>query len=1148
MGDESCGPLRRKQYTASIFHQNQVPSTGARMLIPATFALALAFAPASADTTKKTDSLPLKAERSLDFETTEATWLSLDVSPDGKTIAFELLGDIYTMPFSGGTAQAITSGPPFDSQPRWSPDGKRLVFLSDRDGAENVWTMDPDGSKTKAVSKGEQSLYASPEWTPDGNYIVVSKTVSPLGSNYQLWMFHKDGGEGVSLTKDDKGAGAFGTGGGTNINSLGPAFGKDGRWLWYARKRGGFGYNLNLVQWQLAIFDRQTGKVFPQTDLYGSAYRPVLSPDGQWVVYGNRRNAETGLRLRNLSTGDEKWLAYPVQRDDMESRFTRDLLPGSSFTPDSRAFVTSWDGKVWKVDLASGSKTEIPFKANVALKLGPLVKFDFRIDTGAVLLKQIRDGSLSPDGKHLLFSALDRIYVMDLPNGKPKRLTTDTVHEQNPAWSPDGKSVAYITWGNQGGYLQRVSSAGGKAERLTRDPAFYQAPAWSPDGQRIVVVRGPRQTRLNEDFGPGYDLVWVPAAGGSAARVSPINPGGRPHFARDPNRIYIYDPGEGLLSMRYDGTDRRAYIKVTGFTSNFPNAEPNPADEIIISPDSQRVVALVNNYVYMVALPMTGQSPISISIANPSSAAFPAKKITKIGGDFIGWSADGKSVTYSLGRSFFQYVPEVADSLEKIKASKDSARADSVKADTTAKPDSAAKARLDSLAKAPAYEPMRVDVAISAPRDVPKGTVILQGARIVSMKGDEVIEKGDIVVTDNRITCVAATGGCGPAPSGARTIDVSGKTIVPGFVDIHAHPWPVFGVHQTQVWKYLANLAWGVTTVRDPQSATTDVLTYADQVETGDLLGPRIYHTGPGLFGPYFEEPFATFDDVKNALKRYSEFYKTHTIKQYMAGNRKQRQWVIMGAKEQELMPTTEGGLDFKMNMTIAMDGYPGHEHSLPITPLFKDVVELFAKSGITYTPTLLVSYGGPWSENYFYERYDIMEMPKVKRFFPYDAIAARAERRPWFRENQYVFPRIAASARAIVEAGGRVGLGGHGQMDGLGDHWELWAMAAGGMKPHDVLRVATIFGAEAIGFGQDLGSLEAGKLADLLVLDANPLEDIHNTNTIRYVMKNGRMYEGETLDEIWPRKKPLDKQWWWDGSPGGVSAGELEHQDVIPE
>ena len=280
---------------------------------------------------------------------------------------------------------------------------------------------------------------------------------------------------------------------------------------------------------------------------------------------------------------------------------------------------------------------------------------------------------------------------------------------------------------------------------------------------------------------------------------------------------------------------------------------------------------------------------------------------------------------------------------------------------------------------------------------------------------------------------------------------------------------------------------------------------------------------------------------MRNALKRYSDFYHTNTIKQYMVGNRKQRQWVIMAAKEQSLMPTTEGGLDFKMNLTIAMDGYPGHEHSLPITPLSKDVVELFAKSGITYTPTLLVSYGGPWSENYFYERYDIMQNPKVRRFVPYDEIAIRAERRPWFRENQYIFPKIAAGAKAIVEAGGRVGLGGHGQMDGLGDHWELWAMSAGGMKPHDVLRVATIFGAEAIGFGQDLGSVEPGKLADLIVLDANPLDDIHNTASIKYVMKNGRLYDGNTLDEVWPRKKTLEKQWWWDGTPGGVSRGELE-------
>ncbi|MEP6472396.1 MAG: amidohydrolase family protein, partial [Gemmatimonadota bacterium] len=480
--------------------------------------------------------------------------------------------------------------------------------------------------------------------------------------------------------------------------------------------------------------------------------------------------------------------------------------------------------------------------------------------------------------------------------------------------------------------------------------------------------------------------------------------------------------------------------------------------------------------------------------------------------------------------SFFRYDPVIADSLGKLKTTKDSIRADSIKADTTkTKPDSMAKARQDSLDKLPAYEATRIDIDIKAPRDVPRGTVVFRGARIISMKGDEVIETGDIIVHDNRIVYVGATGGGNP-PADATIIDASGKTIIPGFVDIHAHPWPVWGVHEDEVWKYLANLAYGVTTTRDPQTSTTDVLTYADQVETGAVMGPRIYHTGPGVF---WDENFQTLDEARNALKRYSEFYRVHTIKQYMTGNRKQRQFVIMAAKELGLMPTSEGGLDLKMNLTEALDGYPGREHSLPIFPLYNDIIQIMAQSGTTYTPTLLVNYGGPWAENYFYEHYDIHKDPKVLRFFPHDEIDERALRRPgWFRDDQYVFQRVAAGANAILQAGGHIGLGGHGQMDGLGDHWELWAMNMGGMKPHDVLRVATIMGAEAIGFDHDLGSLEPGKLADLIVLNANPLDDIHNTNTIKFVMKNGRLYEGDTLDEVYPRQRKLPAPWWWDREP----------------
>jgi Tol biopolymer transport system component len=1117
-----------------------------RRLLAATFAAAVLStvptahaqtppAPAAADTSKKpkNDELPLVTTRAVEFETSEGTWMSLDVSPDGRTIVFELLGDLYTIPVAGGAATRITSGPAFDSQPRWSPDGKRIVFLSDRSGAENIWLCDADGKNPKTLTKGNNNLYASPEWTPDGNYIVASRATGVLGSVYELWLYHKDGGSGTAMLRVP----APGPGIPPPMNTLGAAFGKDPRYIWVSRHRGGFGYNLQYPLWQLALYDRQTGRIYTQTDVYGSALRPVLSPDGKWLVYATRYDAETGLRLRDLATGDEKWLVYPVTRDDQESRFTRDLYPGAAFTPDGQALVVSYGGKIWRVAVPSGQATEIPFTAKVEQQLGPMVHIPVRVDTGAVLVRQIRNASPSPDGRRIAFSALDRLYVMDLPGGTPRRLTTDSVKEQVPAWSPDGQWIAYVTWTDRGGAVNKIRADGrSRPTRLSVDTAFYDTPVFSPDGQRIVVVKGPRAPRVAEHFAPGYELVWLPATGGggggAATRISPINARGRPHFSRDPNRIYIYEGPEGLVSMRYDGTDRRAHIKVTGYTSPVPGSEPQPAGEIIISPDSDRVVALVGNYVYLVTLPLVGGQTPTINVSDPAAAAFPARRLTMIGGDFTGWTADSRQAYWSIGRSFFRFDPAVADSADKIKARTDSLRADSLKSDSVkALPDSVQKrlkARSDSLTKLPAYEATRVDVAIRAPRDVPRGTVVLRGARIVSMKGDEIIENGDVVVTNGRIVSV---GPRGQTPGGgAQVIDVAGKTIVPGFVDVHAHPWPTWGIHETQVWKYLANLAWGVTTTRDPQTATTDVLTYADLVETGEILGPRIFHTGPGVF---WAENFQNLDDTRSALRRYSEFYHINTIKMYMTGNRKQRQWVIMAAKELGLMPTIEGGLDFKMNLTAVTDGYPGHEHSYPIMPLYRDAVQLIAQSGITYTPTLLVSYGGPWAENYFYEHFDIHDNAKIRRFTPHEEIDQRAERRPWFRDNQYVFPRIAAAANAIIQAGGHVGLGGHGQLDGLGDHWELWAMAAGGMKAHDVLRVATIHGAAAIGMEQDLGSLEPGKLADLIVLDANPLEDIHNTNTIRYVMKNGRLYEGETLNEVWPRQRALPKMWWWGTEPG---------------
>jgi Tol biopolymer transport system component len=1194
-------------------------------VVLSTLVLIVAAAPAAAQTAAENDkaaaaavkgkSLPLIATRTMEFTTSEGTWISLDLSPDGQTIVFELLGDLYTLPVAGGEATRITSGQAYDMQPRFSPDGAKLVFVSDRNGSENLWIANADGSAPKALTTGERQSYMSPIWTPDGDYVIAAKGA-------QLWLYHRDGGSGLQMTGTGEAAQA--------PSHLGPAFSDDPRFLWVNLRgsvSGGFGAVVGEAHrepweedftaehrarssarvvgpYQIGMLDRETGRLHVRTHEHEGAFRPVASPDGRWLVYATRYDAREGLKLVDLQGGEDRWLRMDVQRDDSQGGGSRDrdVYPGSAFTPDSSAIVTSFDGKLWRVAVPSGEATEIPFTARVEQEIGPLVKFEYPIDDESLTVSQVRGARPSPDGTRVVFAALDRLWIADLPPGRGEakevekktsadeddadaaadapappappappamedtqepahptirnaaRLTTSTDVEHAPVWSPDGQYVAYVTWNDEtGGDVYRVRADGtGEPERLTPTSAFFDKVAYAADGARLLAVRGSKMHRMRtlEDFGSHsgaaeLEYVWLPAGGGEPTRITWVGNGateqGRnaPHIGPDPDRIYVWAGSEGLLSMRYDGTDVKTVVKVTAPSTGGQGRPPTP-DEVVLSPDGRRALVRANRNVFMITVPPVGGEAPTVSAA--ASSSVPTWRLTKVGGDFVGWTQDGTAAYYSIGRSFFLHDLALADSVdERNRAREDAAAAAAAAGDADAA-DAADDAGADDADQDPAdaaddddeepsleYEPHRVDVEIVVPKDKPAGVVVLRNARLITMRGDEVIERGDIVIRDNRIEAVGPRGSV-TIPDGADVRDMSGKTILPGLVDIHAHTWVAWGVHRSQVSQFLAQLAYGVTTQRDPQTSTEDVLSYSDLMETGQLIGPRIYSTGPGVFS---SDNIRSLDDARDVLRRYADHFNTQTIKQYMAGDRKVRQWIIMAARELGLTPTTEGGSNFTMNLTLMQDGYAGLEHSLPISPFYGDVVELGQVSGLTYTPTLIVSYGGPSGRQYYLTTTNVDEEARLRTFTPHDELD-KWKSTSFNREDQYVYPLHAEQLTKWVEAGGRVGLGSHGEVQGIGTHWELWMMASGGMKPHDALRAATIHSADAIGLAGDIGSLEAGKLADLQVLDENPLDDLRHTTSISYVMKNGRLYDATNLTEVWPRQRPLPVQWWWNIEPPG--------------
>jgi Tol biopolymer transport system component/imidazolonepropionase-like amidohydrolase len=1033
--------------------------------------------------------LPIQPVRTLRFTTDEGTWISLDVSPDGAHIVFDLLGDLYTLPIDGGQATRITHGMAFDDMPRWSPDGRTIAFISDRDGTDNLWLVSPDGSGLRKVTSEVDHSLSSPEWTPDGQYLVVRRFGPyPTGENYltnvPIWMYHVNGGSGARIFPADAGR---------KTTNTGVTFSPDGNTMYLSSHGGGYAGE-TLGSYQVLALDRLTGRETPLTAGAGGGLRPAASPDGRWLVYATRAGTRTALRIRDLDSHEDRWLVEEAQRDDQEGYAPNDVFPGYAFTPDSRSVVFYGGGKIKRVELDSREVREIPFSADVEIGMGRRLFTPLQVDDGPLDVTQLLSVTESPGGDLVAFSAVGHLWTAArTPEGigTPARLTDAGAREYYPAFSPDGRWIAWVSWSDEaGGHVWKARSDGsGDPIRLTRDPAYVRFPSWSPDGSRVVYTWQPRSTGLGDGpVAPLGELRWIPAEGGTGTTIVSTTSAPALVTGGDDPRVYFAEAVPGtpgfqaeaataLVSVRFDGSEKRTHAKVTS-TWFFGQAL-----SMHVAPTEDAVLVLDRDDLYLLPLAPAGKDGLAVNLGSPS---VPLRRITHQGANYAQWLDGGRTVGWSLANRV-------------SRASRDAVMAS---------------------ADAGTWGVVESSVDLEVPRAIPEGRILLRGARIVTMRGDEVLERGDVLVRNNRIEAV---GPDVPAPEGARVLDVAGTTIIPGIVDVHAHPKTGAEMALEQEWSVAANLAYGVTTTRNPSGSRWNVA-WGELIDAGGMVGSRVWATGVPLTSNTVA--VSSYDDALAVVQRYKR-QGVNSLKQYLQPRRIQRQWILQAALAEGMNTTNEGAADLKMDITMAMDGFTAIEHSIGQVPLYKDVVTLFAESRIAYTPTLVVAYGAPSGDTYFRARTDLDKDPKASFFTPSELLTRQARRRPIIVEEDYNFPAIARGVRDIVRAGGLAGLGSHGQQDGPAAHWELWMLQSGDMTPLEALRIATILGAESLGYADDLGSIEAGKLADLVILDSNPLEDIRNSTDIRLVMKNGELFEARTLDRIWPTARSFPVPDW---------------------
>jgi imidazolonepropionase-like amidohydrolase/Tol biopolymer transport system component len=1078
------------------------------LLLASTSALAAPSRPAAAHDANAWDvNAPSGAVlRQVPLNVSEGTWMNVDVSPDGRTIAFDLLGDIYTMPIAGGRPTRLTSGLAFDMQPRFSPDGRLIAYTSDRGGGDNIWVMNADGSGARQITHESFRLLNAPTWSRDGQYIAARKhftTRRSLGTG-EIWLYHVSGvGDGVPLVERPNPQ---------YQKELGePAFSADGQAIYFSRNTTPgnifeYAQDSNREVFAIERYDMATGERTQVAGGPGGAVRPTPSPDGRWLAYVHRVGGHSHLFVKDLRSGEERQVYADLDQDLQETWAVHGVYPDMAWTPDSNAIVFWAGGHIRRVNRDGSAAAVIPFEVHDTRVVVDPPRPQIEVAPPTVTTRMPRFSAISPDGRRVVFETLGRLWIRDVGgSAAPRPLTAqDGDFQLFPTWSRDGSRIAFVSWNDQRlGEIRTVAPDGSNLRTVTQQPGHYRRPRFSPDGGTIVYEVSGSQGLTSNRWSEATGVYRIPAAGGAATRI--VADGSNPQFGADPTRVFIEVSEEQknkLISVDLSGGARRTH------------AQGDMVTEYEISPDG-RTLAFREDYNLFVTPFYGGVHPIDVGA---HGSALPVTRVTVNGGTYPSWTGDGR-LAWSLGPTFYTAA----------------AAADMIRA-APGGPAFAAPASGTSL-------------SVTVPADAPTGQLALVGARIVTMATADggIIDDGVILIDGNRIRAVGRRGQVA-IPAGARQIDVSGKTIIPGLIDGHAHgPQGEDDLIPQQNWSAMSHLALGVTTIHDPSSVASEIFPAGEMQRAGLVLAPRTFSSGEIVYGAREPSRYALIDSYDDALSHVRRLRQqgAHSIKNYNQPRRNQRQQVVAAARAENILVVPEGGSLFQMDITLIQDGNSTLEHNIPQQRYYEDVYSLWAQTHVGNNPTLIVSYGGLAGDPYWTQATQVWNHPLLTRHTPPAELASRV-RGTTAPPDQFVDQYNAAESHQLALRGVPISIGGHGQQPGIGDHWELWSHVRGGATPVEALRHGTIDGAHMYGF-TDIGSLEPGKLADLVILNADPTVDIRNSDHIDRVMLNGRLYDAATLNETVTGNRRRQPYFWeQDGGAAGAPtiAASRDHSD----